>query len=457
MDLTHLTLVEAANAIRKGEISPVELTEAHLARIGRIDADLKSFITITPDIALNQAHNAEAAIQRGGYSGLLHGIPLALKDVYETKDVRTTAGSKIFAGYYPNNDSAVVEKVRTAGAIILGKLNMHEWALGVSNDNPHFGTCKNPWDYDRIPGGSSGGSAAALAAELCLGSLGSDTGGSIRIPAALCGVVGLKPTRGRVSLRGVVPVSWNLDHAGPMARSVYDVAALLQTIAGYDFNDPSSVNTPVEDYLAEIGDGVKAWRIAIADKGHFANADENVLEAVYAAARQFESMGAQLTGVDIRIPVASDMISTDAAAFHRERLRSQSQDFGADVLARLQAAASGSATDYALARRTQALVKRKFETFFDDYDLLLTPTTPSTAPMRSQLEPAEASRQYLSRFTAPFNLAGIPALSLPCGFDKSGLPIGLQIAARHWDEAAVVRAGYAFERATDWHSLRPSL
>ena len=248
----HLTIDKAARLLKDKEISPVELTRAHLERIEQIDEQLNSYLTITPELALQQARQAETEIQSGEYKGFLHGIPLALKDLYETQGIRTTAGSSFFADYIPDIDAVVVQKLKNSGAVILGKLNMHEIALGVTNENPHYGDCCNPWDLKRISGGSSGGNAAALAAGLCMGALGSDTGGSIRIPSALCGVVGFKPTYGRVSLRGVIPLSWNLDHAGPMARSVRDVAILLNAIAGYDPQDAWSVDVPMEDYLAEI-------------------------------------------------------------------------------------------------------------------------------------------------------------------------------------------------------------
>jgi len=264
MELTALTLTEAAILIEQRKISPLELTRAHLERIERVNPMLNCFITITPEAALTSAKEAEEAILHGDYRGMLHGIPLALKDIFETRGVRTTAGSKFLANYLPDADSTVVEKLRAAGAVFLGKLNMHEWAMRTSNNNPHYGACKNPWNLNRIPGGSSGGSGAALAAELCMGSLGTDTGGSVRVPAALCSVVGLKPSYGRVSTRGVIPLSWNLDHVGPMARCVRDVAVLLQAIAGYDASDPYSINVPADDYLAYLEAGIQGWHVALA-------------------------------------------------------------------------------------------------------------------------------------------------------------------------------------------------
>ena len=459
MLLTELTLSEAAGFIARGEISPVELTQAHLDRILRVDPFVNSFITLMEASALKAAHQAEDALQRGERLSPLHGIPVALKDLFKTQGVRTTAGSKVLADYLPEEDAEVVRKLRNAGAVILGKLNMHEIALGVTNVNPHFGACHNPWDLDRITGGSSGGSAAALSAKMCLGALGSDTGGSIRIPSSLCGVVGLKPTYGRVSLRGVIPLSWNLDHVGPMARCVRDAALILGIIAGYDPADPYSANLPVGDYLASLEDGVRGWRIALASDEFFARADGEVWEAVHEAARVFEGLGAQVN--EVEIPGARDaaranglMTPSDAAAFHRENLSSRPEDFGADVLQRLKTGAAYTSTEYILSRRTQTLLRRQFEKFFEGYDILLAPTTPVAAPPIEGPDAVEQAR-LLTRFTAPFNLTGLPALSLPCGFTQTGLPVGLQIVSRPWAEDAVLRAAYAFERATDWHLRKP--
>ncbi len=476
--LTQLAITDAAALLAAKKISPVELTRAHIARIEQLDPRLNCFITRTFDGAIDRARQSESEIQRGNYRGALHGIPIALKDLYETRGVRTTAGSKFFRDNVPDTDCAVVEKLNAAGAILLGKLNLHEIALGVTNDNPHFGAARNPWNTDCITGGSSGGSGAALAAELCLGSLGTDTGGSIRIPSSLCGVVGLKPTYGRVSTRGVIPLSWNLDHAGPMARRVRDVALLLQVIAGYDPNDPYSVDVPVDDYVENLAkaqsvlsgakrsrrissQGLSGLRVAFANQGHFAEGDPQVLNAVRNAATVFEKLGARVEPVEIEI--ATDlarangtMTTSDGAAFHRERMQAHPEDFGADVLARLTIGANATSTDYILARRTQSLARRWFENFFQTYDILLTPSTPAPAPIRGSADAVETAR-LLTRFTAPFNLTGLPALSVPCGFTQSGLPIGLQIVSRHWSEAKVLQAGLAYEQATEWHNQRPKV
>lgn len=464
MELTSLTIHEAANLLKQKEISPVELTQAHLERIQQLDQRLNSFITITPELALQQARQAEVEILQGIYKGALHGIPLGLKDLYETQGIRTTAGSTFFADYIPEVDAAVVKKLNEAGAVILGKLNMHEIALGVTNENPHFGDCRNPWDLTRISGGSSGGNAAALAAGLCMGAMGSDTGGSIRIPSACCGVVGLKPTYGRVSLRGVIPLSWNLDHAGPMARNVRDVRILLQAIAGYDPEDAWSVDIPDEDFLDGSISNFQGWHIALAVDDYFTNpefVDGEVLEAVQKAANVFEDLGGRVDPVPF--PYAHDaamanglMTPADAAAFHHQRLSENPQGFGQDVLKRLQTGAAYTSTEYSLARRMQTILRCKFNEFFNEFDLLLTPTTPITAPISGSADAVERAR-LLTRFTAPFNLTGLPALSVPCGWSKDKLPIGLQIISKAWAESKIILAGELYEQSRGLHIPLASL
>ncbi len=477
MELTGLSLSVAARQIHLGALSPIELTQAYMERIERLNPGLNCYLTLTPELALSQAGQAEAIWQAwltddripamGNLPPLL-GIPLALKDLFETAGVRTTAGSKFFQDYIAMQDAAVVSLLKQAGAIMLGKLNMHEIALGVTNDNPHFGPCRNPWNRERIPGGSSGGSAAALAAHLCLGSLGSDTGGSIRIPASLCGIVGLKPTYGRVSLRGVIPLSWNLDHVGPMAREVRDVAILLGEIAGYDSLDPASLNVPIENYLSHLEKGVRGWRIALAADNYFTNIDPQVVDAVHTAAQVFRQLGAHVE--EVPFPHAweaaqanGQMTACDAAAFHHQRLISQPASFGEDVRRRLLFGAEITSTEYCQARRTQVVLRREFEQFFQNYDLLLTPTTPIPAPLIEGPDAVEQAR-LLTRFTAPFNLTGLPALSLPCGFTtqdsdplQGSVPIGLQLIARPWHEVAILQAAFAYEQATPWHTYIPDL
>jgi aspartyl-tRNA(Asn)/glutamyl-tRNA(Gln) amidotransferase subunit A len=465
-ELTTLSMADAIERIRKGELSPVELTRAHLERIERLDAKLNSFITVIADQALQRARWAEVEMTRKPTTrteplGSLHGIPLALKDLYETLGVRTTHGSRFYADYVPERDALAVKRLYSAGAVLLGKTNMHEIALGLTNINPHYGPCRNPWALDRIPGGSSGGSAAALAAGMCMGSLGSDTGGSIRVPASLCGIVGLKPTYGRVSLRGVIPLSWNLDHAGPMARRVIDVALLLQVIAGYDPEDPYSANKPVDDYTKHIRDGVEGWRVGFVEGEYFEKSVPEIRQAVGQAADVFSQLGARvepvrLTSIRQAARASGLMVISDAAALHRDRLQDCPEVFGDDVLQRLTSGAGVSSTDYIIARRTQTIMRWEMKRLFESYDILLIPATAVPAFPIEGLDSIEQAR-LLTRYTSPFNLVGLPALSLPCGYTAEGLPIGLQLVARHWGEAQLLRAAYAYENATEWHQSRPDL
>jgi aspartyl-tRNA(Asn)/glutamyl-tRNA(Gln) amidotransferase subunit A len=452
-ELNMLDLADAARRIAAGELSAVELTAACLERIAALDAQVNAFITVTADDAVRQAREADDDVERGDARGPLAGVPVALKDLFDTAGVRTTAGSTFFAERVPERDAAVVERLRAAGAVVLGKLNLHEWALGVTNDNPHFGACHNPWALDRISGGSSGGSAAALAAGMCHGALGSDTGGSIRIPAALCGVVGLKPTCGRVSLRGAVPLSWSLDHAGPMARRVRDVALLLNAIAGHDPADPASIPVAVDDYTVGLDDGIAGWRIGVVASAWLGDVDRDVAAAVRAVVDGLASLGAWVEPLEApELPEAARlnglMTTADAAAFHRERLEQAPDAFGADVLARLRRGAAYGATDYADARRTQTRLRRRFESWFVEHggalDAVVLPTTPIAAPRIAGLD-AVATAGVLTRLTAPFNLTGLPALSVPCGLTPEGLPVGLQIVGAPWAERRVLQVGKAVE------------
>jgi len=459
MDLTTLTIPAAGAAFRRGEYTPLELTEATLAAIDRLNPGLNAYLTVMADSARREAQQATGALARGEDRGPLHGIPVALKDLFDVAGVRTTAGSKILADHVATADATVTEKLRAAGAVLLGKLNLHEWALGVTNVNPHFGPCRNPWCRDCIPGGSSGGAGAALAAGLCLGAFGSDTGGSIRIPAALCGVVGLKPTYGRISLRGVIPLSWSLDHAGPMARTVRDVALLLQATAGYDPADPVSADVPVDDYLTGLDGGLAGMRLLVPQNFFFETSVAEVMRPVEAALRELERLGARLEpvnlpGIEELSAISGRMNVTDAATYHADHLRERPGDIGADVLARLRLGAEQPGREYALARQQQREWRRRLELLLAGETLLVTPTTPIPAPPLAGLEPLAAARQ-LTRFTAPFNFTGLPAISLPCGFTDEGLPVGLQIVGRPWTEASVLRAAQAYEAAFAPQRRRP--
>jgi len=390
---------------------------------------------------------------------VLRGIPIAVKDLFHTAGVRTTAGSKFFSDYVPTEDAFVVEKLKQSGAILMGKANTHEVALGVTGNNPHYGAARNPWNPERIPGGSSSGSAVAVATGMSLGALGTDTGGSIRIPASLTGTVGFKPTYGRVSLRGVFPLSWNLDHVGPITTRVKDAALILQVISAYDPIDPASIKMLTGDYLGHLIDDIEGRRIALG-VGEFINtSDPEVLTTVCNTVKVFESLGCKVTEVNVdwmRDAALANvtMMRSDGAAYHRDRLKEHPEMFGADVLQRLTQGANTTSTEYTLARRTQTEVKKRCELFFESYDFLITPTTPIVA---STIEGNDAVEQAarLNRFTSPFNLSGLPAISIPCGFNSEGLPIGLQIVSKAWADAKVLNAAYAYEQATEWHTKRP--
>lgn len=449
MNLASLSLTDQRNLVKSSEIEASDLASACYRQIEKLNPTLNAFITVIPP---------ESSPPQGGP---LCGIPIAVKDLYDTKGVRTTSGSRFFAENIPQEDAVVVQKIKKAGAQIIGKTNTHEIALGVTNNNPHYGACRNPWDITRTPGGSSGGSAVAVATEMAMAAIGTDTGGSIRIPASLCGVVGLKPTYGRVSLRGILPLSWNLDHAGPITRRVEDAALMLQVMGGYDELDPASVKTLPGDYYSHLKDTMKERKIALAVGNFIEEADLEVLEAVRESAKILAELGAIITEVNVDFLKAGAlanalMTQADGAAFHRERMKEHPDWFGADVRLRLETGAAFTSSEYILARRTQAEVRRQCESLLTMYDMLILPTTPIAAPVLEGENAVERARQ-LTRFTSPFNLTGLPALSVPCGFTKDGLPIGLQIVSRAWNEAGVLRTGHAFQEATDWHTRKPPL
>ena len=450
MNLSSLSLTDQRDLVRSKGINASDVASACYRQIERLNPTLNAFITVVPPELFFQKTDTQ--------NTLLDGIPIAVKDMYDTKGIRTTAGSRFFADNIPQEDAFAVQKIKKAGAQIIGKTNTHEIALGVTNNNPHYGACKNPWDITRTPGGSSGGSAVAVATGMALAALGTDTGGSIRIPAALCGVVGLKPTYGRVSLRGILPLSWNLDHAGPITRKVEDAALVLQVMGGYDELDPTSVKTLPGDYSSHLKDSMKERKIALAVGGFIEEADQEILEAVCNAAQVLAKEGALITEVNVdflrEAAIANGLMTqADGAAFHRERLKEHPDWFGADVRQRLEMGAALTSSEYALARRTQAEVKRQCEVLLNLYDILILPTTPIPAPLFEGEDAVQRARQ-LTRFTAPFNLTGLPALTVPCGFTKDGLPIGLQIVSRAWNEAGALRTGYAFQQATDWHTRK---
>lgn len=456
--LHDLTLAEVSALIQARSISPVELTRTLLERIERLDGRLRSFITVTAEQALAEAREAEGRVRGGQARGPLDGVPIGLKDLFDTAGVRTTAGAKILADRVPMTDATVTARLRAAGAVLLGKLNMHEFAYGVTTSNPHFGICRNPWNTDCIPGGSSGGSGAAVAAGLCYGALGSDTGGSIRIPSSLCGITGLKPTYGRVSRAGVLPLSWSLDHVGPMTRTVEDTALVLQVIAGHDPADPASADMPVPDYRAALAGGVRGLRLGLPRRYFFEGADDEVLTAVEQVAGVLRAEGASVRDVDIPDlewagQVLAPVIAAEAAAYHHRWLVERPQDYGDDVRQRLMQGLLYPAVQYVNAQRLRRRVANGLLAALSEVDVLLTPAMPAGAPPIDST--VVATPNPLTRFTHPVNVASLPALVVPCGFDARGLPLGAQFIGRPFDEATLLRVGHAYQQVTDWHTRRP--
>jgi aspartyl-tRNA(Asn)/glutamyl-tRNA(Gln) amidotransferase subunit A len=458
-DLTSLSLAAAARLVEQREASPVELTQACLGRIEAVERRLNAFITVMGEQAQEAARRAEAEIAAGNHRGSLHGIPVAVKDLFDVAGVVTTAGSKLLKANVAAADSGAVERLREAGAVLLGKLNMHEFAYGATGVNPHFGAARNPWNTDRVTGGSSSGSGAAVAGRECFAALGTDTGGSIRIPASLCGITGLKPTFGRVSRRGVIPLSWSLDHAGPMARTAEDCALVLQALAGQDPQDASSAGEPVPDYAAALGKGVEGLRIGVPREFFFDNVDADVERAVREAIEALMRLGAEVSDISLphiaEAPAALTAIMLpEALAYHQQRLAADPEGFGADIRYRLELGATFTAVHYVQGQRFREMIVRAWrDEVFDRVDLLAMPTTLGAAV---EIETGDLSATFkLIRNTNPLNLLGVPAISVPCGFTDGGLPIGLQLAGRWWDEATVLRAARAYQEATDWHQRQP--
>ena len=452
-DDMSLTIQDAAEQLRRKRVSPVELTKACLARIERVNPTLNAFITVTAESALATAKEAETEIQRGRWRGPLHGIPIALKDLVDTAGVRTTAASGVFKDRIPIQDADIVRRLKAAGAIILGKLNLHEFAYGASSVISQFGPVHNPWERRYSAGGSSAGSAAAVAADLCFFAIGTDTGGSIRQPAAYCGIVGLKPTYGRVSTKGVVPLSWSLDHVGPMTRTVTDAALALQVIADYDPDDK-----PVHDYLAATTSTLKLG----VPRAHFY---EGLHPEIEAAMETALSVLQKLTANqrDVEIPAVNDIAlvvqRTEAYTYHWEYFSKTPELYQPDTLKRVKSGKDISTADYDSARRKLDQFRDSATSLFKTVDLIVTPTTaipPFTiAELLGDLDQLRAKELITVRNTRPFNLLGLPTISIPCGFTKAGLPIGMQITGPPGDEPTVLRLAYAYERATEWHKRKP--
>jgi aspartyl-tRNA(Asn)/glutamyl-tRNA(Gln) amidotransferase subunit A len=454
------TIVELAPRLRRKEVSPVELTRDCLNRIERGNPVLNAFITVTAESALAEARAAESEIARGDWRGPLHGIPVALKDLIDTAGTRTTAASALFERRVPADDAEVVRRLRKAGAVILGKNNLHEFAYGGSSLVSFFGDVHNPWNTEHTAGGSSGGSASAVAAGLCYAAIGTDTAGSIREPAALCGCVGIKPTYGRVSARGVIPLSWSLDHVGPLAATVGDAALVLQAIAGYDALDAGSAEVPVSDYVG-LGEGTETLRVGVPRAHFYEDLDDEVGAALEQALTVIRGLVAEVRDVPIEVTPDRTVQAAESFAYHAENVARAPELYQPETLRRIRSGENISAAEYIFRRREMDQERRRSHGFFADVDLLVAPTMPTPAPAITDLKkdpgalrPAEL---ILLRNTRPFNVWGLPAISVPCGFTQNGLPIGLQIAGPHWREDLVLRLARAYESSTKWHRRHPAL
>ena len=466
--LRNVSLAEAARLVGGKEVSPVELVDCCLERIAAVNDRLKAYITVYDEQARQVARAAEAMIMAGHRLGPLHGVPIALKDNIALQGLRTTAGSKVLADWVPHEDATVAARLKGAGAIFVGKTNMHEFAWGGTTDNPHYGTCRNPWDDERFPAGSSGGSGVAVAARTCYGALGTDTGGSIRLPSAINGIVGIRPTIGRVSNHGVIPLAWSMDTVGPMARSVEDCALMFNVIAGHDPKDEASALEPVTDYTADLARGVKGLRIGIVPGYFFHHLQPPVHDAVRHALATLEGLGA--TAVDVEIAHIHGNISAqltieaaEPSTYHQGWLREHPDAYGDDVRSLLEIGEMLLATHYIQAQRYRRLLRREFLDAFKSVDVFICPSLPFTATRVRETTVviengvAEDMLSAIMQFTGVPSLTGLPSLNVPCGFDDDGLPIGMQIIGQPFDEITLFRVGAAFQSVTDFHTRGPAL
>ena len=451
-DLAGLTLKQASDLLRTKAVSPIQLTQACLQRIERYNLAFNAFITVTKDQALLAAREAEAEIQRGRWRGPLHGIPIALKDNIDTAGVRTTGASQLFENRVPETDAEVARRLKNAGAILLGKLNLHEFAYGGSSNVTHFGTMHNPWAPDHVTGGSSGGAGIAVASDFCYAALGTDTAGSVRMPASHCGIVGLKPTYGLVSTRGVLTLSWSLDHVGPMCKTVEDAAIMMNIIAGFDELEPTSVETPIPDYTRALRTPTSKLRLGIARRPFFENLDPEVAKAVEAAMAVLRKITA--TTIDVELPPtgnAATLWGSEAYAYHKVWITQSPEKYQPGTRAQLQRTANANGGEYAQARRDLDLVRREIRKVFAKVDLLIAPTM-KTPPALLSAPGGGGGNNNVA-----FDMYGVPSISVPCGFTSSGLPIGLQISGAHFAETNVLALAHAYEQATEWHKRDPKL
>ena len=467
-ELLDFSLTQVAGLIKRRELSPVEVVEATLARVAKVDPVLRAYISVFDDQARQVARAAEMLMMAGHDLGPLHGVPIALKDNVATQGQRTTAGSKILADWMPAHDATVASRLRRAGAVFIGKLNMHEFAWGGTSDNPHYGAVRNPWNTDRFAAGSSGGSGAAVAARACFGAIGTDTGGSIRLPAAINGIVGIRPTYGRVSNHGIIPLAWSMDTAGPMTRTVEDCALMFGVLAGHDPADPASARVPAHDYLARLNDGVKGLRIGVVPGYFFHHLQPAVHASVMAALKLLEAAGAEIVEVDIEnihgnISAQLTIESAEPSTYHQRWLRERPDDYGADVRTLLEVGEMLLATHYLQAQRYRTLLRNEFLDAFDKVDIFLCPTLPFAATpvgaMSVVIENGieEDMLSAIMQYTGVPSLTGLPALAVPCGFDPDGLPIGMQLIGRPFDEATLFKFGAAYQALTNFHHEAPPI
>jgi aspartyl-tRNA(Asn)/glutamyl-tRNA(Gln) amidotransferase subunit A len=458
MTTAFSTISELAQRLRRRDVSPVEVTQECLGRIERLNPALNAFITVTAESALAEARRAEAEIRRGEWRGLLHGVPVALKDLIDTAGVRTTAASALYKDRVPKQDAEVVCRLRQAGAVIVGKNNLHEFAYGGSSLVSYSGDIHNPWDVGRVAGGSSGGSAAAVVAGLAYAAIGTDTAGSIREPAALCGCVGLKPTYGRVSSRGVIPLSPSLDHVGSLTATVEDAAVVLQVIAGYDSGDITTADVPVADYVSVLREGARSWRVGVPRDYFFDDLDPEVASAMEHALRGIATLVPKMKEVQLDVPTDRTLQAAESYAFHAGSVAKTPELYQPETVRRIRSGEKVSAADYIERRRELAQARRSIGQVFADVDVLVTPTMPIPAPaivdLKANPEALRPAELKLLRNTRPFNVWGLPVISVPCGFTLGGLPIGLQIAGPHWREDLILQLAHAYEQATAWHKRR---
>lgn len=455
-ELYFTDISSLSSLIQSRRLSPVELTELLLQRIEQVNPTVNAFIKVMADEARKQASEREQEVMEGRIRGPLHGVPIAIKDILETKGHETTAGSKILANWIPDRDATVVQKLREAGAVLIGKANLHEFAMGATTENPHYGVCRNPWDLERVPGGSSGGSAVAVATGLCFGAIGTDTAGSIRLPASMCGIVGIKPTYGRVSRHGCLPFSWSLDHVGPMTRTVKDAAIMLEAISGLDPLDSSSSSRPPDVLWREGLPDLKEVRLAVVRQHFFEDLDTELNRVMEQAILDMQALGAEV--VEIELPGLADALQalkliaqSEVLAFHQPLLNQYKEWYGEDLQYRFEFGQSISAVQYLNAQRTRSKMIQEAKEKLSDYDALLAPANARKPFQIGTVPPDQAISNMFTLGRTPFgNITGFPALTLPCGFMPGNLPVGLQLIGKPFEERRILQIAEVYERSQPW-------